>query len=645
MRIPLLVLGALAACGDKDTADSAADDSGPAFRDADGDGFTEDLDCDDANPIVHPAATETCDGVDQDCDGGVDEGLTLTAWADDDRDGFGDPARPVTLCTLDGVHVQDDTDCDDADPSVFPGAVERCDAADQDCDGAVDEGAADAVAWYVDGDGDGFGDPEAESWACEAPAGAVGDATDCDDADATVHPGAEEVCDDGVVNDCDGAEADAREGCRLSGAVDARDAETTISGPSAGSTFGQAIASAGDVDGDGVGDLLVGAFDVFHSDWRQGSAYLFHGPLSGAVASTDAAAEIVGTLYYGALGVDVLGPGDLNGDGHDDLVVGMRHSRSGETERDEGASVFVFHGPVSGTLTQGDADRELRVTTQNDHFGANLASGDLDGDGVVDLVTGTPYFDSLSLAVFYGPHSASATVRMADLLVYNDHPESDPGQSVAVGDVNGDGQDDLITGLEHPADLGGVEILYGPLGTGDTWIGAADVSLSTGTDERLGYGVAVGDTDGDGHADLVVSAPWSDDAALRAGGVYVVPGPVTVSARVGVVTTGAVFGEIAEGQAGAAFSVSDADGDGLADLLIGAPDAGAGRAYLMVGPVQGGLSVTDAVFTVQGGSGAGDVGQGVGVWDLNGDLWPELFVGSTGTNAAGAVHVFDGHGY
>jgi subtilisin family serine protease len=97
-------------------------------------------------------------------------------------------------------------DCDDLEPSVHPDADETCNERDDDCDGETDEDAVDVQPWYADADGDGFGDAAAETWACSPPSGHTDDATDCDDADGAISPGADEVCND-VDDDCDG-EAD-----------------------------------------------------------------------------------------------------------------------------------------------------------------------------------------------------------------------------------------------------------------------------------------------------------------------------------------------------------------------------------------------------------------------------------------------------
>ncbi len=151
---------------------------------------------------------ELCNGIDDDCDGLVDELLDTRAWYQDlDGDGHGDPAVAVEACAPPDGYVPDGDDCGPNDGDVHPGARERCDDVDQDCDGAVDDVAAGELRrWYADADGDGFGDPAVVETACLKPDGHVDDALDCDDTRADVSPAAPEVCDDADTDeDCDGA--------------------------------------------------------------------------------------------------------------------------------------------------------------------------------------------------------------------------------------------------------------------------------------------------------------------------------------------------------------------------------------------------------------------------------------------------------
>ena len=129
-------------------------------------------------------------------------------FADDDLDGYGDPATPTGDCA--GAATADSTDCDDADAAVSPAALEVCDGLDNNCDGAIDDPAhvVDPLPFYADRDGDGYGDDSDLFLACAAGGNAALAPGDCDDADPAIHPGAEEICDD-VDQDCDGSAVDA----------------------------------------------------------------------------------------------------------------------------------------------------------------------------------------------------------------------------------------------------------------------------------------------------------------------------------------------------------------------------------------------------------------------------------------------------
>ncbi|MCB9746372.1 MAG: hypothetical protein H6740_27595 [Alphaproteobacteria bacterium] len=165
-------------------------------------------DCDDADGAVYPGATELCDGVDNNCDGSVDESSAADAatwYADADGDGFGDLGSDQDACAQPSGYVSDSSDCDDGDGAVNSAATELCDGVDNNCDGSVDEAsAADAATWYADDDGDSYGDLSDSQAACSQPNGYVSDGSDCDDLDAAIYPGAEDTC-DGEDNDCDGS--------------------------------------------------------------------------------------------------------------------------------------------------------------------------------------------------------------------------------------------------------------------------------------------------------------------------------------------------------------------------------------------------------------------------------------------------------
>ncbi|MBX2802172.1 MAG: lamin tail domain-containing protein [Myxococcales bacterium] len=216
--------------GIDDDCDGAVDDDATDaedwYFDADGDGFGGPVatafceapgagylstgdDCDDVDRDVYPGAPEICDTEDNDCDDLVDADdpdfdpeLLGTWYADNDGDGYGDPASPNEACERPAGHVDDDRDCDDKSNAVNPDAAEVCNGIDDNCNTLVDDDAADAGTWYQDVDGDGFGDERFSEQACEAPAGHVADDTDCDPLNAAINPGAVEIC-NGIDDDCD----------------------------------------------------------------------------------------------------------------------------------------------------------------------------------------------------------------------------------------------------------------------------------------------------------------------------------------------------------------------------------------------------------------------------------------------------------
>ena len=242
--------------GEDDDCDGTVDEDDAVdalgwHEDADGDGYgnpfvvqlectqppgyvSDDTDCDDADAAQYPGAGEYCNNEDDDCDGTVDEDDAVDAgtWYQDlDGDGQGNMNATLVQCDSPAGYVSNGEDCDDTDAAIYLGADEYCNAADDDCDGTVDEDdAVDASTWYEDADGDSYGNSASTHVACAQPLGFVSDDTDCDDADATQYPGADEYCNN-EDDDCDGD-------------VDEDDAVDAVIGYE-------------DADGDGFGDAAV----------------------------------------------------------------------------------------------------------------------------------------------------------------------------------------------------------------------------------------------------------------------------------------------------------------------------------------------------------------------------------------------------
>ena len=191
----------LFACGDEPkTIDVNTETPEEEALDADGDGYFGDEDCDDQDAQTNPNAEELCDGVDNNCDGQVDEGVRQVYYADEDGDGFGG-VNYVESCVLPEGYVPISNDCNDQNATVYPSAPEECDGIDNNCDGDVDENLN--ITWYLDYDGDGFGDPNFPNSDCDPGQGYVANDNDCDDLNAAAFPDNPEVC-DGIDNDCDG---------------------------------------------------------------------------------------------------------------------------------------------------------------------------------------------------------------------------------------------------------------------------------------------------------------------------------------------------------------------------------------------------------------------------------------------------------
>ncbi|MEL6345842.1 MAG: putative metal-binding motif-containing protein [Myxococcota bacterium] len=196
----LLFLFALVGFGcDVDDSDTVDED----ILDEDEDGFSASVDCDDSDAKINPEATEICDNVDNNCDGDIDGGTGLTVFLDTDEDGYGDRPSPAVNCDVPFGFAAEGGDCDDNNEGVFPGADELCNSFDDDCDGATDEDAVDAAAWYEDPDGDGYGDPATEQRGCTVPPGFAYEGGDCDEDAPFINPGMPELCNDGLDDDCD----------------------------------------------------------------------------------------------------------------------------------------------------------------------------------------------------------------------------------------------------------------------------------------------------------------------------------------------------------------------------------------------------------------------------------------------------------
>ena len=164
---------------------------------------TDHTDCDDNQNLSYPNNTETCDNIDNDCNGEIDDNPSdgNLYYKDSDEDTFGDANKTINACNQPNGYVTNSTDCDDKNNTIHPDATEICNNMDDDCQNGIDIDATDMLTFYEDNDGDGFGS-DVEVLSCTLPLGVVLLSGDCDDESVLFSPTAPEIC-DGLSNDCD----------------------------------------------------------------------------------------------------------------------------------------------------------------------------------------------------------------------------------------------------------------------------------------------------------------------------------------------------------------------------------------------------------------------------------------------------------
>tara|TARA_R110002072_G_scaffold299632_1_gene475526 strand:+ start:119574 stop:122441 length:2868 start_codon:yes stop_codon:yes gene_type:complete len=487
-----------------------------------------------------------------------------------------------------------------------------------------------------------------------------------------------------------------------------------ITGASPGGTnFGSSIKPAGDVNGDGFEDVIVGAY---YENVNAGAAYILFGKSDGFspppnlddLKATDGFVirgvngGIPGPADYA--GTAVSGAGDVNGDGFDDILVATaRYSATAD-----GAAGYVVFGKANNTevnLSSIDAGASdslgFRLTgfgSTPDFNAANAAAtgGDLNGDGFDDIVFGGPRtnvgasYGVGAAYVVFGKENGFANLNISDLNGTNGFRFTDTqavgdasnqayiGSSVSIGgDINGDGLDDLIVGapkFDYGAYNGRVFVVFGRTSFSAT----VEVNSLNGTtgftatgvlNEKAATGAAVssgGDVNGDGIDDFVVGAPGSDDYAHVAGRVYVVFGKTNIgsSGSLNLTQIAGSSGFILNGAAnydvaGTSVDITgDINGDGFDDVVIGAPTissestapgANNGQAYVVFGRSNVSTTAPSNLSSLNGitgfrlsGSASYHAGQRVtsGV-DLNGDGFDEIFIGEP-YSTRGRVTVFFG---
>ncbi len=410
-------------------------------------------------------------------------------------------------------------------------------------------------------------------------------------------------------------------------------------------------------DGDGVSWSCLGSLTDASTAWfgPQGTR-----PASTSRYTSSLEAWWQGSVVSGYAGRS-LAMGDINGDDLSDVLIG---------QQDE-AAAWLFYGTEG--LSDGevqDADVALSYTGSDPVFAASLLLEDYDGDGLAEVIIGATGDDTgagnAGAVYLLGGGGLSGSIEAPDdldLLIAGPSSVGDAraGTAMAAADVNGDGYRDLVIGAPYAdtaaTQAGAVYVLYGALSalTGTDELDSADAVLhGASLTDWAGYRVAAADLDGDGAAELAVGAPNADDAANNAGIAYLMAGGA-LSGTYDLDTDSVVAftGGAANDKAGSAVALGDLDGDGLGDLILGAPysddgasNGGAVYAFYGVLSLSGTVSASSADLSITATSANASTGSTLLVLDLNDDGMEELIVGSPNevgySSGGGSVRVFSG---
>jgi len=461
------------------------------------------------------------------------------------------------------------------------------------------------------------------------------------------------------------------------------------------SRTGDAVANAGDINGDGIDDLIIGAYEINASYVVFGKTTGFGSTFSLSNLNGSNGFKLTGVKGYDYAGYSVSGAGDINGDGIDDLIIGAYGT---DHNGSYSGSSYVVFGSTTGfaaeiALSSLNGTNGFRIdgTATYDRAGKAVSgAGDINGDGIDDLIIGasTTGDDAGSAYVLFGnTEGFGATLNLStldgstgfrvDAASSNDYF----GWSVSgAGDVNNDGIDDIIIGALEAGTTGFGYVVFGSTDGFAANFNASSLDGSNGfrldgvaARDNTGFRVSAGgDINGDGIDDVLISARKANNGGYNSGSTYVVFGRSTAfDATLALSSLDGSNGFRLDGVKGQDYSgwelsgAGDINGDGFADLVIGAQNTsiniygeyGTGISYVVFGS-NSGFSATRSLSSLDGSNGfllygaSGDnSGTGVSIsGDFNGDGVDDLVIGArsadtvTENDRTGAVYVVFGEG-
>ncbi|WP_161597046.1 FG-GAP-like repeat-containing protein [Dyadobacter flavalbus] len=403
---------------------------------------------------------------------------------------------------------------------------------------------------------------------------------------------------------------------------------TTIEGNQTEAALGNSVAGAGDVNGDGFSDVIVGAYYYDIDQIDEGVAFIYHGSVIGVDIIADQTLQK--DQASAEMGYSVAGAGDVDGDGYSDVIVGVPYYDNGET--DEGAAI-IYYGSAAGTQIIGTDI--LDSNEEGGNFATSVAScGDVNGDGFGDIIIGTQFAGNGNGVIVFVLGSALGCIPENAIFNYT------AWYGASAGDVNGDGYGDIIIGaprfdsnVNQDVDEGAAFVFYGSAGFGVNVQETPDITIQSNQNQAyMGNSVAsAGDVNGDGFSDLIIGAYLYDNGSNDEGAAFIYHGS---AAGTSLQATAKREGDQANAQTGSSVAnAGDVNGDGYSDVIVGAPlyeNAGlvnAGAIFVYQGSATGIGSVP--AFTLKGDQAYALLGNSVsGAGDVNGDGYGDVVVGA-----------------